>query len=454
MLLRFAVTNFRSFAERQEIHMASGRGRRLSKHVIKNGRGRPGVLRCAAIYGANASGKSNLFKAIEISRHLIAPSSPAEVTLGDLKQFGLDRNYRSKPTTIEFEISLEGGDYAYGFSALNGEVVEEWCSRIDVDEILLFSRGIGGAKVEFRLGRLSGKDRDFLDFIARGMKPDRLLIRELSERQAYVQVAETSELKEIFDWFRSGLVTISPDSQYVGFKPPTEDEPEPLATYARVLSDLDTGVVGLSFEKQEVLEYSDLAEIIRNAAQKTKSGGNLVRSRQGDVVHVEVDDKKIESLSALNSVHVGRMNESVKFDWSEESDGTKRLLDLLPAILAQRSGDTTIVVDEVNRSLHAEVTLALVNSALMDCEGTRSQFIFTTHETALLDQRVLRRDEIWFVTKGRDGASSVESLAAYRLRNDKNLKADYFRGRFGGVPQVRQLRWREDVSATDSPAKR
>ena len=126
------------------------------------------------------------------------------------------------------------------------------------------------------------------------------------------------------------------------------------------------------------------------------------------------------------------------FSFSEESDGTKRLFDLIDMLLIDRP-DTVFVVDELERSLHPKLTERFLKLFMEAHDGIRMQLVFTTHEDTIMDQSLFRRDEIWFVERDADNASRIYSLDRFKERYDKKLSKAYLEGRYGAIPVFRQF---------------
>lgn len=127
---------------------------------------------------------------------------------------------------------------------------------------------------------------------------------------------------------------------------------------------------------------------------------------------------------------------AIHFDINRESDGSQRLLDIAPGLLDTFSQDTVYVIDEIDRSLHPEITTSILRKFLSYTEGTHSQLIVTTHESNLLDADIIRRDEIWFTQKSPDGSTRLYSLEEYQARPDNDIHKGYLVGRFGGIPVI------------------
>jgi AAA15 family ATPase/GTPase len=142
----------------------------------------------------------------------------------------------------------------------------------------------------------------------------------------------------------------------------------------------------------------------------------------------------------LVTYHQRQGGQEVKFEMRQESDGSQRIIDLLPAFLAAAASDSSkvYVIDEVDRSLHTLLTRQLFEGYL-SCSGadTRSQLLFTTHDVLLMDQKLFRRDEMWVVERNPQGESSLMAFSEYKdIRYDKDIRKSYLQGRFGGVPRI------------------
>ena len=133
----------------------------------------------------------------------------------------------------------------------------------------------------------------------------------------------------------------------------------------------------------------------------------------------------------------GGKNDIAMFSLSNESDGTKRLFDYIPLILDLMKGSKVFVVDEIERSLHPSLVYQIFKLFLDSCESIDSQLIVTSHETTLMTQNLLRKDEIWFMEKNAEGESKLVSLEEYKVRFDKELRGSYLDGSFGGIPKFR-----------------
>jgi AAA15 family ATPase/GTPase len=266
--------------------------------------------------------------------------------------------------------------------------------------------------------------RQFLRFIAEGTRPNQLYLKELKERNF-------GELSNIFAWFMN-LVTLGPeDNHYFShFIEQSEDVREFIADFLR---NVDTGISDIgtihSPTKTSELPHDAIAALKNMSIGVAQSGESVLADESsGDPEIVKI-----------RLQHQGK-NRKTSFNLNEESDGTRRLLALVPLLYMLKHSSGPVAVDELEHSLHPLLTSAFVRAFMENTpEGSTGQLIFTTHDTNLLDQALLPRDSTWFVEKDLDGASKLYSLAEYKsehLDPLKSLERGYLQGRFGAIPII------------------
>jgi AAA15 family ATPase/GTPase len=392
MLVRFTVENCLSFRDRVEFSMvASEKVRGHPEHVIRtedsNG---PALLKLGILYGANASGKSNLVKAMHLASQVVL--RPAEVGRRiPLSPFKLDRAYFRKATRFEFEIRVGARFYAYGFAVMPERVEEEWLVEISGDsERDVFRRTTAGINVAKLLNE-NEEEKQFLEFTAKGTLPNRLFLAECRERNVQNNVRSAVEIIQTMNWFDDTLVIIFPDAKFTGLLAWLVKSGEFKQELTRYLKCFDTGIQEISLTKN-----------------------------------------------------------APAFEMREESDGTRRLIDLVPAIARMLNHDSVVLIDELDRSLHPEIVHSYVANFLRYSGSRHSQLIVTTHDTTLLSQPFLRRDEVWFVEKDPDQSSRLASLEEYKdVERIEDLQRGYLQGRFGGVPVIQDFSWLGNDDGTE-----
>ncbi len=449
MLIRFNVKNFLSFSEREdgkseEFSMIAGKVRSKKTHIYDNEKIK--LLKFAAVYGANAAGKSNLVKALDYMKRIVLYGLPEGHTNMYCK---VDETNKDKESYFELEIMLGEKYYAYGFEVIlnQSRFTSEWLIELTSDnkENLIFSRNIN--KGEFEFGNCL-KEKGLINKLqvyAEDMQEDDsvLLLSVLNENKKilYQQYESAEVFRNIYLWISEELDINYPDSPIsdYSYMAKTENVEE----ICRIISAFGTGITGFKMvevKPEEVLAnlpkivrdklISDIeakkAEMLKN--EKIK-GFNIIMRSAYDFFILNINRDEYKECRTIKFSH-GKDN--VLFDIAEESDGTIRILDLLEVLLA---GDgKTYVIDELDRCLHPSLTYKFVDIFLQLAAKKNIQLIVTTHESRLMDFDLLRRDEIWFVNKRKSGKSDIYSLEEYNARFDQKIDKAYLEGRYGGVP--------------------
>lgn len=449
MLIRFNVKNFLSFSEREEgkseeFSMIAGKVRNKKTHVYENDKIK--LLKLAAIYGANASGKSNLVKALDFMRHTVVRGLPKGHTDMYCK---IDDANKEKESYFEVEIMLGEKYYAYGFEAVlsQSRFVSEWLIELSGDnkEKLIFSRDINEGNYEFgdvlKEKGLINKLNVYAEDIQEDDSVLLLSTMNKNKRTLYQQYGSAAIFQDVYTWVEKRLDINYPDSiiSDYSYMAKTENVEE----VCRIISAFGTGITG--FKMVDVPPEKVLGELpkqmqdkiisdIEEKTAETRSSGNkkgfgmIMRSKR-DFFILNVDkDENVE----CKTIKFSHGKENVLFKISEESDGTIRILDLLEVLLAGEG--KTYVIDELDRCLHPSLTYKFVETFLQLAAKRNTQLIVTTHESRLLDFNLLRRDEIWFVNKRKSGESDIYSLEEYNTRFDQKIDKAYLEGRYGGVP--------------------
>lgn len=443
MFLRFVVDNFLSFGEETEFNMIAGNFRNHKAHVydetIK-------VLRSAAIYGANGAGKSNMIKAIEYLKQIIYDDGVSQ-SINNSK-FKLNQEKSKQPVYFEIEMIINDKIFRYGVEIDNTSVVSEWLveSRINRKDFMIFERGFddtGKIKLTFNAAyRKTSKQKLLIELLEENLlKPNELLLCKNEELK--IDVISEFRNKIIDD-----IVIIHPQSKYKHLTAHISSSNEFKNFSNSLLKSFDTGVNKLSIESATIDSYfgDDDDELKEEIITDLENNDGLLMYHKGnDIFCKKVDDSIY--VEKLVSSHVDNLGKSVDFDLEDESDGTQRLLDFIPAFNGMLNTQTTFIIDEIDQSLHPALLKSLV-AKMMGEKETKGQLIFTTHESNLLDLDIFRQDEIWFVEKDkRLGNSVMYSLSEYKPRYDLDIQKGYLKGRFGAIPfltDLEELNWSED----------
>jgi uncharacterized protein len=208
-----------------------------------------------------------------------------------------------------------------------------------------------------------------------------------------------------------------------------------------MLSQLDTGIVHLGGEEMP-FENIPVPKQMQQKLQEEVKEGSTMRILSGPSNERFVVTRKNGRLLAkkLITYHPNMDGTESKFEMSQESDGSQRVIDLLPAFLMASAAKSSkvFVIDEVDRSLHTILTRRLLEMYLSNCSPeSRAQMLFTTHDVLLMDQGLFRRDEMWVTERNAEGVSNLISFSEYKdVRYDKDIRKSYLQGRLGGVPRI------------------
>lgn len=443
MLIRFSVENFLSFEGREKFSMIPGKASLKSEHKTKAVKGIR-VLKSAILFGANASGKSNLIKAIAFGQTLVMKGSRADKPI-DYQKFRLNANLFNKDSRMEYEIQHKGKNYAYGFVFNSERIQEEWLYEIGPGiELKIFERN--NKKNSFDLSYILNKlkndeEKQFLSFTAKGTPNNQLFLSEIRNRKVKENVSKITDLLNVIDWFQNALKVISPDDKYnVGLRFELRDDNELLTSFEEFLSYFDTGIEGVCLERVDPDNIELPRQLLNDIKGDLMSKKSEVRraaiSTKNSTYFLSVKDEDLIVEKFMTKHTIKDSKEIEKFDTRDESDGTNRIMDFIPLLMDLLKGDNVFVIDEMERSLHPNLIYDLLDLFLSKAANVNSQLILASHESSLLTQKLLRKDEIWFVVKDQFGASRLHSLEQYNVRFDKEIRKDYLLGRFKAIPRI------------------
>ncbi|PKK88470.1 MAG: abortive phage resistance protein [Candidatus Wallbacteria bacterium HGW-Wallbacteria-1] len=429
MLISFSIENWMSFRNPVTFSMVASRERQHGERVPKIGKYQTRILPLAAIYGGNASGKTNFFKALNFARMLVVNGTLPDALIS-VEPFRLDGTGLQRPSRFVFELLEDETIYEYSFALTRQAVLEERLVQItSASERVLYDRREGKPNFDDSLA-----SDQFLHFAFKGTRDNQLFLTNSVSQKV-------DNFRPVYDWFKERLELIAPDSRFEPFEQ-FLDQGHPLyTTMNEILPQLDTGILHLGFEPIPY-ESIPLPAPVRTKLQEYVKEGATVRllSQPGNerVVVTRLNgDLKARKLMTFHSMSNG---EKIKFEINQESDGSQRVIDLLPAFLELSAGlsKKVFVIDEIDRSLHTLLTRRLLEIFLSGCTiETRSQLLLTTHDVLLMDQQLLRRDEMWVAERDGAGISNLISFSEYKeIRYDKDIRKSYLQGRLGGIPRI------------------
>lgn len=444
MLVRFSVGNFLSFNSIQEFSMIGGKVKSKTHHIENDGDVK--LLKFGAVFGANASGKSNLVKAINFAHSVIINGMDSSFSNS---HFRLDDTNKNKPSYFEFELKIGDKFFAYGFEILlsKNELVSEWLHEISSSKsIVIFERDLTNKTYysELKLNKPGIKNR--MEVYSEDLKTQAsiLFLNEMNRNkdELYKEKTALSSIKDVYDWFKLYLDINYPDrpvSNYSYFYNELDTEKT-----CKIIKAFGTGITDFNIVKTSIEEATEffpkqLIKKLENDINKmvlSKKSNNSevvagITLRVNENIFIISVNENFET--DVKTIVFEHEKKGTIFKFSEESDGTRRILDLIEILMTDK-GERVYVIDEIDRSLHPQLTYKFIETFLNMSKERKNQLIVTTHESRLLDFDLLRRDEIWFVDKNEKGESSIYSLEAYNERFDKKIDKAYLEGRYGGVP--------------------
>lgn len=423
MLLSFRLANFRSFRDEQEFSFVHGSyGAPLPESERLPARDeRVGTV--AGIYGANASGKSNVLKALTFMRDAVLDSyqkwTPG--TAIPVDQFKLEPRFSSEPSLFEAVFVVDRVRYQYGFRITRHEVVGEWLYVYPTARRQIwFERDISAQETYYFGKNFPGRNRVIADLTRRDAL---FLSTAIANNHQHVE--------PLSQWFRTQLVGASPEDQdsRISLTMTLARRKEPWQQVTSLMRSADLGIAAARVRNEDVpQETRDLAHRMLIAA--------------GPPDGVDIEAFLDRPLQVVEFAHVpGETKEPVYLPIADESLGTKALFSLAGIVLETISRGGTLMVDELDASLHPHLTSEVLRIFREPSRNPRqAQLLFTTHDTTLLGNmlggRELTRDQVWFTEKKPDGASILYPLTDFAPRKEENLERGYLQGRYGAVPFI------------------
>lgn len=424
MLIELSVQNFRSIRERQTFSMVAaprllkGKENKFTPKV--KGERFPALLKVAAIYGPNASGKSTLVLAFDVLAKLAQQQPTTEKVPFRVAPFRFDKSLLAQPSSIEVHFIRNETRYSFEIALTQDRIVAE---------VLTMYRG-GDARELYRRSYESAGEGThgtetyvFGDELEGGSELHKIWQRLTGPRTLFLAQAvansseELTQLRAPWDWLnslvvvKSGMSVWGTMSQRLVAKYPSFGQ-----DIASLLSDVDIPVTAIRSKLTDPngetdSEPSKVNEAVRLASSSTVRTTLTHRTALGDA----------------------------EFDFSEESDGTKNLFGFaLPwtAFLSNGQAKNVMVVDELDSSLHPKLVEALIRKHV---QGTLPcQLLFTTHDTHLMDTKLLRRDQLWVTDRDMNGATQLRSIHDFEGRESEDVEKRYYEGRYRGLPLVSQ----------------
>ncbi len=415
MLIQFNFKNYKSFKEEVSLDLSATKITEHNDHIVNVANDK--LLKVAAIYGANASGKSNIYEAFEYMSYYVSESfkfggesgnkKKNETNYEKVKPFLFDSNSKDKETMFEvfFTDGLDNKQksYQYGFSINQDEVLEEWFfykTKTSREYKTIFYR--------------SGKEIDFAGIAKRSAENIRVALEKETLIVSLGSKLKVSKLKLVRDWFINNEV--------VNYGSPEENLFRSITIPHNFAADKNVQNKVINF-------FSTFDDSIKAF----------------NIEKLDNENDKGDEKFSIDSLH--KMNDSDEFasiPLNDESSGTLKMFSLYPSIQEVLDNGGVLFIDELNSRLHPllvrNIILLFIDSTI---NAKNAQLIFTTHDTWQLSNDLLRRDEIWFVDKDNSGISSLYSLADFiddtgsKIRKDENYTKNYLTGKYGAIPRLK-----------------
>lgn len=423
MLVEFSVSNFRSFCSEATLSMVAGkkksRERRLdSDATFELVEPELRLLKCAAIYGANGAGKSNLFKALGFMRGFVMKSANANDIDEEIAYtpFLLNEVSRKEPSKFSIVFIIKNLTYEYGFAVSKAQVTEEWLLRKSGTNraVELFTRINSDIKSHSSFKESSGLESK--------TRKNALFLSTCAQFNGTIST-------DVLRWFRRlQIVSGLTDGAFLA------------ATKKSLRDDSKAS------EVREVVNAFDLGFSFLGAVKDERIIGAELDSFPPEMAGLATELKKLFAAEDQNRFRVitkhpvydknGVKTSEIEFDLEkDESEGTKKLVAFSGPLSDSLSSQYVLIIDEFDARLHPLITKQIIRMFNgMKSNPTNAQLIVATHDTNLLDKDLMRRDQIWFIEKDAFGESHLTSLVEYKVRNDASYEKDYIMGKYGAIP--------------------
>jgi len=450
MLIRFIIENVLSFGEKKEFTtICSNNHIKTLKHHKYNFE-ELNLLKLSSIYGANGAGKSNLIKAVALFQDFVVNQKMSY----ELKQSAFKFNPKTIPQGLAIEFIEQDTPFYYGIEFIDDIIVSEE----------LYISGLGNKDDKLIFHRTTDKNKNieikFLDAFENDEKSQ--ILKSVLIDDKFIKHNETilkilanrenkflQDIKKAYNWFESTLQIITPEYRPKALSHRIEKDID-FGKYAKdIMCSFNIGINSLETEKIEIDDFfgkdnpNEIEKMLKLIDSAPSKG--VVRrkfhNRKYETVFIKEEDKVW--VKSLKLSHQGKNAKNVLFELDEESDGTIRLLEFIPAFYELVNENKVFLIDEIERSIHSLLIKELVKKFSLD-ENTKGQLIFTTHESNLLDQEIFRQDEIWFVEKDDTGSTDLYSLSDFKEHKTIDIQKGYLNGRYGSIPflgNLKDLNW-------------
>jgi AAA15 family ATPase/GTPase len=417
MIIRFRVRNYRSILNEQEVSFVAYNQRENPESLLQTETSAGALLRAIALYGANASGKSNLLSSLWFLRSAVRNSQRKWDSEGiPVPQFAGERGQHANSKFV-LDFIVNGTRFEYGFETSRHEITSEWLYGFPTNRKQLWFSRTGGSVYKFGKALMTGDDRKKSSAIPSLVRKNSLFLSAAIQNNF-------ASLRPMYDAIVENTIFVNDDRQNVALTTAqrTIEDPAMRNEIAPLLRAADLGLVGYEVEEEAMTEsQQQIFQAILSAVPEEKRPKDMI-------------DYKFPK---VEFVHEAAGGESFRFTVKDESDGTVAYFGLLgPITTALRSGGL-LVIDELETSLHPLLAQSLVNlfgSPVTNPKG--AQLLFSTHSPSMLGSDILRRDQIWLSRKTKESETEIFPLSDFKARKGERVDKGYLQGRFGAIPFI------------------
>lgn len=420
MLVGVYFNNFKSFNEMTKLEMIASPKLRTQREQLYTTRSMS-LLKKVAIYGANASGKSNFVNVLQFMKDCVCSQEiPVESYNWYCKNHSENKNQVSS-----FAVRLLIGEdcYEYGFDVLLNEqkIGNEWIIHVNKNKILYQRNNEGNPVCSLNLNKEEEKRmKVYMDDFRLNNKS--LFLSEMNHNKHFNKDSSLNIFHHIYHWFVHDLKIILPNTPLLD-----DYDEESFLAIKRLLHCYILEIDDIKFK-----DVSETQAVNKIGIQLYK---DIVRKSNENELYLRIQKDLFifTKEGSIKSVCFKHANGSV-FEFNEESEGVRRLFDLLNVFL-YKNRNKTYIIDEIDTSLHPNILIRIIDSLSTHQMPYNVQTIFTVNQTEIMKQELFRRDQIWFVDKNRDGDSRMYFLHGFHQRNDKVINKAYLEGKYGAIPQ-------------------
>ena len=417
MLIEFNVKNYRSLKDEQTLSLTQAKGGELVDiNTFKSNAPSPAkLLKTVAIYGANASGKTNFLRAVQTMKSIVLESA-TKWQRGDVlpvNPFLLDVTSAEQSSEFEVVFITGGVRYQYGFAVSSKRVVEEW--------LLAFPKG----RPQRWFTRVWNREMKTYEWdMGNSFSGQKQLWQDATRSNAlFLSTAvqlNSEQLQPVYDWFKKTLNILSLEGHHPGFTASLCKNDNERVKILEFLKAADLGIHDLSVETEKM------------------SVKHLPDDMPEELKRQLLEKMKDSDIFNIRTIHKTKHGKAVSFEFDDESDGTQKFFALAGPILDTLKNGYVLFIDELHDNFHPKMVQFLVDVFHNnESNPNNAQLIFTTHETSILSQEIFRRDQIWFCEKDKKQATRLYPLTDFSPRKGReNIEAGYLSGRYGALPYL------------------